>query len=134
MMTIDDVQVILAQNLGMNVIREKNTLITAWNLGGGMLHEIIFFADEETGLLYISTRFEEQVTDQAMIAGLLRENLKLSFVKFSMDKEGRILAVAEIPLEILSDEILRRGIKAVYTATERFYELLSAAADQEHVD
>jgi hypothetical protein len=129
-MTIDDLQIILEQSLGMNVIREENTLITAWNLGGGMLREILLFVDDETQLVYISTRFEERVTDQTMLAGLLKENLKLAIVKFSMDKEGQILAVAEIPLEILTDEMLRRGIHAIYTAIERFYELWSAVADQ----
>ena len=60
---------------------------------------------------------------------LLKENLKLSTVKFCMDKDDAIMAMAELPADKVSDEVLRRGIFAVYKATERFYELLGETTE-----
>lgn len=123
-LNLDDLRVMLVQSLGIEVSMQDNYIISFWKIANTIEKEILYFIDDDTGLLYISTKFDEKETDNSFLIKLLKENLKLSTVKFCMDKDDTLMAMAELPAEVISDELLRRGIYAVYKATERFYELL----------
>ncbi|HME54203.1 MAG TPA: hypothetical protein VKM55_18400 [Candidatus Lokiarchaeia archaeon] len=123
-MNLEDLRVMLVQSLGIEVSMQEKYIISHWKIANKIEKEILYFIDDETGLLYISTSFDEKITDNAFLIKLLKENLKLSGIKFCIDKDDAIMVMAEILAEIVSDEVLRRGIYAVYKATERFYELL----------
>ena len=128
-MNIYDLHVILVQSLGIEVTMQDNYIISHWKIGNTIDKEILYFIDEQAGLLYISTNFGEINPDHAFLIKLLKENLKLSMVKYCMDKDDAIMAMVELPADIVSDEALRHGIYAVYNATERFFELLAETSE-----
>jgi len=128
-MNLDDLREMLVQSLGIEVSMQDTYIISHWKIANSIEKEILYFIDDETGLLYISTSFDEKSTDAAFLMKLLKENLKLTAVKFCMDKDDAIMAMVELPTDTVSDEVLRRGIFAVYKATERFYELLGEIAE-----
>jgi hypothetical protein len=124
-MNINDLHVMLIQSLGIEVTMQDNYIISHWKIGNTIDKEILYFIDNETGLLYISTSFGDISPDHIFLIKLLKENLKLSSVKYCMDKDDAIMAMVEMPADMVSEEALRHGIYAIYKATERFYELLA---------
>nr|MDO8108755.1 YbjN domain-containing protein [Candidatus Sigynarchaeota archaeon] len=127
-MELEDLRILLTQNLGMEVTVHEKYIMSYWKIDKKIQKQIIFFPDAETRILYISMRFDEKNQDADFLAKLLKENLKLSFVKFCMDKDGNLMALAEVPEASISDECLRTSLYAVFKAAERFYVLLSTKA------
>ncbi|MHA1698027.1 MAG: hypothetical protein ACTSVI_07805 [Promethearchaeota archaeon] len=127
-MKIKDLEVILIQNFGMDTKLVNDYIITFWRISDDLQREILFYIDEDTNLIYISTAFHEIKVDNAMLRRLLKENLKLSLAKFCLDKSERVLILCEIPNELEHLDLLKRGIFAVYNATEKFYEILKRSS------
>ncbi|MBN2150386.1 MAG: YbjN domain-containing protein [Candidatus Lokiarchaeota archaeon] len=126
-MNVADLKVLLTQNVGLQVDDHGTFITSVWKISDKVQKQIVFFPDDETKLVYVSIRFEERCDDPGFLAALLRENLKLSVVKFCMDKDGRFMALAELPDDFVSDDLIRRALYGLYTAAGRFQELLAAA-------
>ncbi|MEX2682269.1 MAG: YbjN domain-containing protein [Candidatus Sigynarchaeota archaeon] len=130
-MKIDDLKVLLTQNVGLQVDVHDTFLTSTWKISDKLHKQIVFFPDEETKLLYISILFEERSQDPEFLAALLKENLKLSVVKFCMDKDGGFMVLAELPDDFVTVDVIRKALFGLFTAAGRFQELLVAATKAE---
>jgi hypothetical protein len=127
-MNVDDLKVLLTQNVGLQVDAHDTFITSAWKISDKVQKQIVFFPDDETKLLYISILFEERGQDPRFLAALLRENLKLSVVKFCMDKDGGFIVLAELPDELVTVDLIRKALFGLFTAAGRFQELLASTA------
>ena len=113
-MNLEDLNVILTQNLGINAEIKDDFILSYWKISPEMEKKILFYIDQETGLLYVSLRLETSASGPEHYKQLLWENLKLSLVKFCLDKEGNIIILSEIPLELFSEGILKRAVFGIF--------------------
>ncbi len=123
-MNINDLKILLTQNVGLQVDVHDTFITSAWKISDKVQKQIVFFPDDETKLLYISILFEERGQDPKFLAALLRENLKLSIVKFCLDKDGGFMVLAELPDDFANVDVIRRALFGLFTAAGRFQELL----------
>ena len=119
---------LLTQEVGLQVDIHDTIITSAWKISDKLHKQIVFFPDEEMKLLYISILFEEHSDDPEFLAALLKENLKLSVVKFCIDKDGDFMALAELPDDFVTAGVIRKALFGLFTAAGRFQELLAAAA------
>jgi hypothetical protein len=123
-MKIDDLAVLLTQNVGLKVDVHDTFITSIWKISDKVQKQIVFFPDDETKLVYMSILFEERSQDPALLMALLKENLKLSVVKFCMDKDGGFIVLAELPDEFVTVDLIRKALFGLFTAAGRFQELL----------
>ncbi len=127
-MKTDDLAILLTQNVGLKVDVHGTFITSIWKISGKVQKQIVFFPDDETKLVYISIVFEERSQDPALLVALLKENLKLSVVKFCMDKDGEFMVLAELPDECVNVDLIRKALFGLFTAAGRFQELLASTA------
>ncbi len=127
-MKINDLKVLLTQNVGLQVDVHDTFITSTWKISDKMHKQIVFFPDDDTKLVYISILFEERSQDPKFLAALLKENLKLSIVKFCIDKGGGFMVLAELPDDFVTVDVIRKALFAIFTAAGRFQELLASAA------
>ncbi|NMC08282.1 MAG: hypothetical protein GYA24_23955 [Candidatus Lokiarchaeota archaeon] len=125
-MKVNDLGVFLTQNVGLKVDVHDTFITSAWKISDTLQKQIVFFPDDDTRLLYISILFEERNQDAAFMAALLKENLKLSVIKFCMDKDGGFMALAELPDEFVNVDLVKKALFGLFTAAGRFQELLAS--------
>ncbi len=129
-MDLNDLRVMLIQELGMNITVCENVIVMHWKLDESASRRLLFFVDDETELVYITTGFDDAIVARAKVMErLLVENMALSFVKFGMDREGHVMALVEIPVTSCTAPLLKRGMLAIYRASARYFEILKE--DQE---
>jgi hypothetical protein len=127
-MKVDDLKVLLTQNVGLQAEAHDTFVTSTWKISEKVKKQIVFFPDDETKLLYISILFDERSQDPAFLAALLKENLKLSIVKFCMDKDGGFMVLAELPDDFVTTDLIRKALFGLFTAAGRFQELLASTA------
>ena len=127
-MKVDDLNVLLTQNAGLQADVHDTFITSTWKISDKVQKQIVFFPDDETKLLYMSILFEERNQEPAFLSALLKENLKLSVVKFCMDKDGGFMVLAELPDDFVNVDLIRKVLFGLFTAAGRFQELLASTA------
>jgi hypothetical protein len=127
-MKVDDLKVLLTQNLGLQADAHNTFVTSTWKISEKVQKQIVFFPDDETKLLYISILFKERSQDPTFLTALLKENLKLSIVKFCMDKDGGFMVLAELPDDFVTVDLIRKALFGLFTAAGRFQELHASTA------
>lgn len=124
MMNINDLEVIITQEIGIQVSNQGDYLIGHWKLDNGELLGIIFYHDEELKLTYITARLPElDKKGNILNTQLLKENLKIPLVKFCLDKESRVMVLSEIRDDMLTGEHVKRALYSLVKATGKYLKL-----------
>lgn len=122
-MKLDDLKVLLVQNLGLDVEKQEDFLVSNWKVSEQYQKQLLFYIDDQASLLTVSTRLNEKISED-VIKKLLHLNLKLSLVKFCLDTQENLMILGELPIADFSVNFLKRVVYGVYKSIERFYELL----------
>ncbi|MFX0098009.1 MAG: YbjN domain-containing protein [Candidatus Hodarchaeota archaeon] len=121
-MKLEDFKVLLVQNLGLDVKDHEDFLTSTWKISEKYQKQLVFYIDDQAGLITVSTRLDEEISED-IYKKLLHLNLKLSLVKFCMDKEDNLMVLGELPVADFSVAFLKRVVYGVYKSIERFYEV-----------
>ncbi|MHA1792415.1 MAG: hypothetical protein ACTSVI_07205 [Promethearchaeota archaeon] len=123
-MNNSELEEILFQKLGFRIKNENDFLIFTFQDKFNKKHDMVIYFDDDSKSTIASVRIDVMVNSQFLMKKLLRENMRLQGLKYALDKEERVLIIAEIPEIACNDENLKKTIFKIVQATEKLENIL----------